>query len=168
MQKSIALVAILLFGTVGCMSMGGPPPVEMTQLQIRQFQTRTYQTDDQTLVMKAMINVLQDDNYILKNADSDLGFLTATKEIDVASRKAVFWSTFVAGDDARWKKNSVVECSANVTQMGSECRVRANFQMKVLDNVGNVVSVEPVTDEAFFQEFFAKVDKGIFLQREKI
>ena len=168
MQKSVALLAVLVLGTAGCISMGGPQVAPQTQLQIREFQTRAYETNDQTLVMKAMINVLQDDNYILKNADSDLGFLTATKEVDLQNRKEVFWSTFWSGDKARWKKNSLVECSANVTQLGGECRVRANFQIKVLDNTGNVISVEPVRDEAFFQEFFAKVDKGIFLQKERL
>ena len=36
------------------------------------------------LVMKAMLNVLQDDGYVVKNAVVDLGLITATKEIDVA------------------------------------------------------------------------------------
>ena len=36
----------------------------MTQLEKRQFQTRTYDSTDKALVMKAMLNVLQDEGFI--------------------------------------------------------------------------------------------------------
>jgi hypothetical protein len=45
-------------------------------------------------------------------------------------------------------------------------KVRANFNNKLVaqGGLGNVKEVE----EEFYQEFFAKVDKGIFLQKEKL
>lgn len=46
----------------------------MTQLEKRQFQTRTYETIDKPLVMKAMLNVLQDEGFIVYNANPLLGF----------------------------------------------------------------------------------------------
>jgi hypothetical protein len=44
-----------------------------TQLEVRAIQTRTFDTADTKLVMKAMFNVLQDDGYVVKNAVSSWG-----------------------------------------------------------------------------------------------
>jgi hypothetical protein len=46
---------------------------EKTQLQIRQIQTRTYELSESELVMKAMLNVLQDDGFIIKTAVPGIG-----------------------------------------------------------------------------------------------
>jgi hypothetical protein len=65
-----------------------------------------------------------------------------------------------------FQKTKLVEVSINVTQYGKTSRVRANFQAKVLDNQGNTVQVFPVEDGKFYQDFFSKVDKSIFLQKQ--
>lgn len=44
-------------------------------------------------------------------------------------------------------------------------RVRINFQRRLVDPRGRV-QVTQVTDAKGYQEFFAKLDKGLFLQRE--
>jgi len=44
-------------------------------------------------------------------------------------------------------------------------RVRINFQRRLID-VRGVVTVTQVTDAKGYQEFFAKLDKGLFLERE--
>ena len=56
----------------------------MTQLEKRQFQTRTYETIDKPLVMKAMLNVLQDEGFIVYNANPLLGFIYGVKDFDTA------------------------------------------------------------------------------------
>lgn len=118
--------------------------------------------------MKAVLNVLQDDGYIVKNASVDLGLLSATKEVSVVDNGEAFWMTFLAGQNARYKKNSIIEATANVSEFGKDSRVRVNFQMKVMDNAGNVMDVRQIDDGKFYEDFFAKVDKGIFIQKEKL
>ncbi|BCB95759.1 hypothetical protein JZK55_06810 [Dissulfurispira thermophila] len=54
----------------GCATTGVTP--EKTQLQIREFQTRIYDTNDVKMVMKAMLNVLQDDGFIVKKCSNGL------------------------------------------------------------------------------------------------
>lgn len=77
----------LVLGAVGCTVIGRlataqlPPPPQ-TQLQTRP-QTREYDTNDVKLVMKAVLNTLQDDGFTIKNAVVDLGLISATKEIDL-------------------------------------------------------------------------------------
>ena len=58
----------------------------MTQLEKRQFQTRTYDSADKALVMKAMLNVLQDEGFIVYNANPLLGFIYGVKDFDTSDK----------------------------------------------------------------------------------
>jgi hypothetical protein len=138
-----------------------------SQLQIREFQTREFEADTKT-VLKACLNALQDDSYIVKNAVSDLGLLSATKQVDVESTGEAIVGALFAGPNARYKKNSETEVTINVSDFGAKSKVRANFAVKVIDNKGGVMSVNQIADEKFYQDFFAKVDKAIFLQKQKL
>ncbi|TAL70309.1 MAG: hypothetical protein EPN82_03110 [Bacteroidetes bacterium] len=166
---------------IGCtvMSQRSDYDTPKTQLQTREFQTREYDTNDTKLIMKAVLNVLQDDGFIVKNAVVDLGLLSASKEIDLqnSGSKDEFWSTFFEilskpstrkGHTAEptYNKVKIVEVSINVTEIGKRSKVRANFQAKILDNKGNTVQVSDVEDPKFYQDFFAKVDKGVFIQKQ--
>jgi hypothetical protein len=46
--------------------------------------------------------------------------------------------------------------------------VRASFQRKVLDNRGGVLQVEPIDDPKFYQDFFSRMDKSVYLQKEQL
>ena len=163
MRKLFAVVGVLMIA--GCATTAAP---QKTQLELREFQTRAFDTNDTKMVLKAVLNVLQDDDFIVKNANTELGLLNATKEVDVSSCGEKFVALLFAGNNARYKQNSIIECSANVSEHGPQTRVRMNFQMKVLDNRGGVMKVTNIEDEAFYREFFAKVDKGVFIQKEKL
>lgn len=152
----------------GCVTTGSGIDAQKTQLQIREFQTRAFETNDYKMVMKAVLNVLQDDGYIVKNANVDLGLLTADKQVDVENKGQAFWATFWLGVNARWNKAQTIECSANISAYGQQTRVRLNFQAKILDNKGGIAEVRQIDDEKFYQDFFSKVDKGVFLQKQKI
>jgi len=166
MRKGLVLLIVISMFAFGCATTGTTP--QKTQLQIREFQTRAYDTKDTMMVMKAMLNVLQDEGYIVKEAVPELGLLTATKEVDVEKGGEAFWATVFMGENARWKKNSIIECTANVSEFGDQSRVRTNFQVKILDNKGAVLTIEQIQDEKHYQDFFSKVDKGIFIQKEKL
>jgi hypothetical protein len=168
-MKKLFITAGFLCALCGCVSSSSGPggyTGVMSQLQIREFQTRSFETADTLLVIKALLNVLQDDFYIVKNADAALGLVTATKEVDVDDRG--FWSKHFSDKDQRWKKNAIVECSGTVSAYGNRTKVRMNFQIKIFDNRGEVMAVEQVQDQKFYQNFFFKVDKGIFLAKEKL
>jgi hypothetical protein len=165
MKKFFAVTTLLPLFLFACAT---TPTIQQTQLQIREFQTRTYETNNVKMVMKAMMNVLQDMGFIIKSGDLDLGLLTATKETDVENKAGAVVLTILAGPDARWAKNSCIEATANISDFGDQCRVRVNFQFKSFDNKGNVMKLEQIHDEQYYQDFFAKVDKGIFIQKEKL
>ena len=100
---------------------------------------------------------------MIKEANTDLGLLSAKKEIDIESTTEAIFSSLFAGNDARWAKNSIIEATANVTGRAESCRVRVTFQMKKLNNKGEVMEVKQIDEEKHYQDFFAKVHKGIFL-----
>ncbi|MEI6211235.1 MAG: hypothetical protein WCR06_06370 [bacterium] len=167
----VACMGVML----GCVSSGRKQPAQ-TQFQIREFQTRTYETKDATSALKAVLNVLQDEGFIIKSADSNLGYLTGSKEVDVADSGEAVGKTVLmtalfglpGALSASWKKNALIEATANVSLFGDQTRVRVNFQRKTLDNRGNPVDVEQIDDAVFYKNFFAKVDKGIFIAKENL
>ena len=64
--------------------------------------------------------------------------------------------------------DQVLEATANVSDYGKEVRVRINFKRKLLNTYGNAQKIEEVTDETFYQNFFSRVDKAIFIQKQDI
>jgi hypothetical protein len=186
---------------------------EPTVLEVREFQTRTYETKDTKMVMKAVMNALQDENFVVKQANADLGLLTATREMDaqapdvpkkdagwaaaaigvaaVVGIVAVIWAVSKSSSkdekhhashttpapvsttgpstaEKRFEKIFVTECTANVSAFGPESKVRISFERRIVDNQGAVMKAEPVRDAAYYQDFFAKMDKSIFIEKEQV
>lgn len=144
---------------------------QKTQLEKRQCQTRTFDGIDKATIMKAMLNVLQDEGFIVNNANPLLGFISGTKEFDIRDKTINIEKEFGV------KKNSLmfqgvrvasIEATANVSEYGKEIKVRINFKRKLLNVYGNAQNIDEIIDESFYQDFFAKVDKAIFIQKQKI
>ncbi len=159
-RATIPCVAAMLL--TACIS----PNIAMTQLQVRQMQTRSYSISDPKRALKAVLNVLQDEGYIPRQVDLDLGYIHAVKEVDVTKGDEKFWAQFWHGRDARWGKRSVLDCAANVTEIQGGMRLRVNFQVKIMNNKGEVITVQAIEDPAFYQRFLQKVDKGVFLEKQ--
>ncbi len=169
MKKQARTISFAIIGALSVLLTScEPPPPPLTQLEIRQFQTRTYETTDTKMVMKAMLNVLQDDAFIIKNAQLDLGLLSASKEMDIENSSMATFHALFSSPDNRWKKNQIIEMSGNVSEFGTTTKVRVNFQQKTLDNMGGTVNVSQILDPEFYQDFFIKVSKGIFIQEEQL
>ena len=167
----VALVAL----AAGC---AAPVAPAKSPLEVRELQTYTFDTPDTKLVMKAMFNALQDDGYVVKNAVIELGLITATKETDLAPGRSdsgggayvgpasgIF---FVAPDAPAYRKIEMHDFTGNITQLGEQTRVRVSFQRKVLDNRGRVVVVQPIEDVTFYRDFFSRMDKSVYLQKERL
>lgn len=160
---ALALASLVL---TGCMMQAKPP--QQSQLQVRQYQTRAFETIDQKKVLKASMHALQDGGFIIKQANSDLGLLTAQKETDVQDDGEALIVTLLAGSQGKYRKNAIEEASVNVSEFGKKTKVRINIALKVLDNHGGVVSVAPVQDAQPYQAFFATLSKSLFLADQKI
>jgi len=163
---SIILSCLCLIAISGCG--GSMKKPQKTQLEIRQLQTRDFDTSDTTIVLKAMMNVLQDDGYMIKQASTELGFFSATKEVNSENKGEKFWQYVWWGPMGTWTETTVIDCTANVSPYGEKTRVRVSFQVKRMNNKGACEEVHTIDEAEFYQDFFSKVDKGIFIEKEQI
>lgn len=132
---------------------------------MREFQTRSFETADVKAVVKALMNVLQDDGYVTKQAQLELGFVNATKEYEEGLKLGELLNPFRKFDEM--SHNSVIDATFNVSPYGDNCRVRATFQLKTHDRKGRVTKVKQIDDEQFYIDFFTKLNKGIFIDVEQ-
>jgi hypothetical protein len=170
MRRVGALLVVLAATLAGCMPARRlPEPLPVTQLEIRAIQTRTYAGQDVRTVLMALLSVLQDDGFLVHYGDVELGLLDASKSVAGfdAGDFSLTLPTRVAGEIVGVSPGvATIEATANVTRFGDRVRVRINFQRRLTDARGTVVAVSQVTDAKGYQEFFTKLDKGLFLQQE--
>src|SRR5437879_6528373 len=144
-----------------------PEPLPLTQLEIRAIQTRTYSGLDARTVVKTLLNVLQDDGFLVHYGDLELGLLDASKSVsgfDSGDFGLSFPARVIAEIRGASRASATLDATANISTFGDRVRVRINFQRII--NVRGVVTVTQVTDAKGYQEFFVKLDKGLFLERE--
>lgn len=168
------LLLIPIFVTIGCVPIRRHVEPQQTVLEKRAIQTREYDTKDFKMVMKAAINVLQDEGFMLTNTELELGLITAKKHLNMA-RTNIFSisftrsrSTYRNNKTDTYNKTQVVECNIQTSQRGEKTRVRVTFQKITLNNNGAITNVEHVKNATFYQNFFMKMDKGIFIEKEGV
>ena len=81
MISSVRILPVLGLILVGACATTTPPDVvgAGTQLEIRQIQTREYDTLDKQMTMRSVIATLQDLGFTIDQAHLDLGTVTATR-----------------------------------------------------------------------------------------
>lgn len=140
----------------------------VAQAKIRQIQTRSFVGCESKSVMKGMVAILQDQGYSVKNVNSEIGILTAERNIDVERFSSKFFAVLFSGSKARWKKHSLVELTSNLSDQEGRTQVRITFLVRVFDNLGRVVEVKQVLEEEQYAAFFAELQKGLLLSSQKL
>jgi len=126
--------------------------------------------------MRAVINALLDEGFIIKNADKDLGFIQATKDTEVSGGGMPGIELFGGlggfggwgNQQQRWRNSSQIDCSGTLTKVGNSTNVRLIFQRKTLDNFGVPMDIKLIEDPEYYQNVFVKIDKSLFLERENL
>ncbi len=145
-------------------------------LELRQAQSRSFGTADQRLVLKAALNVLQDQGFVIRNADAELGLVTAVMEWrsrqPSQALRIVKWVAVVPTYGASLlvptgrTEFSAIEASVNATREGAGTRVRISLVTKVTAKNGTVQSVTPVEDPLAYQRLLDGLDKAVFFEKE--
>jgi hypothetical protein len=174
-RHAIPIVFALAAGA--CASAGGPP-MPRSPLELRQAQTRSFETADARLVLKAALNVLQDEGFVIRHADAELGLVTAVMEWRSSQPNTglrVFkWIAAIPTWGASLLVPSgcdeftAIEANVNVTQEDARARLRISLVAKVTDGGGKIRSVRPVDDALLYQRLLAGLDKGVFLEKERL
>jgi len=177
MTRSAVPAALgLLLGACATVHESGVPRIPRSPLEVRQAQTRTFDLADPRLVLKATLNVLQDEGYVIREANADLGLVTAVTEwrssqpnqgLRVLKWVAAFptWGASLLLPTGE-TEFSAVEANVNVTPEAAGTRVRISLVAKVTGKDGAVRSVRPVEDPLAYQALLARLDKAVYLQRE--
>lgn len=76
-RRLAILVCVVLAG--GCQTPTAPITEGGSQLQLRQIQSRMYDTLDKRGVLRSIVATLQDLGFVIDKADFDLATITATK-----------------------------------------------------------------------------------------
>ena len=134
----------------------------LSQMRVRSMQTHSFVGYSSREVTKEILSVLQDEGYMIKSVSSELGLLTAELDTNIEKFSSKFWSSVFKGKQARWKKHSLLEMTSNISEEGENTKVRINYLVRVYDNLGRIVDVHQIFDERAYQEFYIKVQKGLF------
>jgi len=133
----------MVLGTVAALLSSCAPPLgqvvfeeETSQLQTRSIQSRTFDTADPIKTMRAIVGTLMDLDFVIDQADSRLGLITATRLHGYQLHITVM----------------VHERS------GERMLVRASGQ----------VGFYPIKEPEPYQEFFASLEKELFLTAHQV
>lgn len=174
-QAMVAAVALLLGGCATAHNSVLPSLVPGA-LEARQAQSRSFEVADQRLVLKAALNVLQDEGFVVRQVNLELGMVTAVKE----------WRSARANTGlriAKWiaapmtygasllipsgsNELTAVEAIVNVSPESERTRVRISLVAKVTSTEGRVRSVQPVEDARAYQDLLAHLDRAVYLEKE--
>lgn len=141
--------------------LGGPA---LTPEELRERQSRVYDGAQLTHVTKALLNAFQDQDYMVRSANPDIGLIFASKERDLGSWGSV-WNT-EENKDERWEKTEITECTANVSELRKQIDVRLTCQRKKIDNKGDIMSVDRIQSEKFYFKFFDQLDRALLIVDE--
>jgi len=146
---------------------------QLTQLQTRKLQTREYDSTDTNSILRVALAVIQDDGFVLRQSDADVGLLTASKNLhekNIDDSGTAFLKGFMGIGGVSSQKFSTVEVSVTVTPFGEKTRVRLSARLSSAEygTGGSKINYEAVTEPKFYQTFFAKLEKGLFIKQEKL
>ena len=146
--RTMALSGAVLLMT-GCGGLGIVPvpkgPVALnqkeSQLQTRQYQSRKYRVHSKVL-MRSVIDTLQDDNFIIRHTDNDNGIVTASK----------------------YQEEYKLEVSARIKHvMQGQCELRMNVLMVESNAFGAERS--SALKKKYYQYLFSRIEKSLFVEQ---
>lgn len=141
----------------------------MVKLEKRAYQTKVYPAQERVLVMKSVLNALQDEGYIVYNVNPLLGFIYAVKDFDTADKNIDVKEEFGV-TQSRMNYNGIkvatFEVNVNITGYGENIRLRTNFRRKLLNDYGNAQLIDDVDDAQFYSDFYEKVNRELDLQKQ--
>ena len=139
-------------------------------LPLRQLQTRRFDTSDEKTLLAAGAGILQDLGFTLDASEPQLGVIVASKDRSAVEAGQVIFSLFLAalaGAPVPWDEKQKIRASFVTKPAGTErpsVLVRVTFQRIVWNTAKQVTKTEPLDEPRFYQEFFEKLSKAVFLE----
>lgn len=142
-------------------------------LKLRQLQTRRFDSKHEKALLAAGAGVLQDLGFTLDESETELGVIVASKDRSAVEAGQVIGAVLLAflGVPTPIDKNQKIRASL-VTRPAGEDKastlVRVTFQRIVWDTQGRITKTEPLNEPRFYQEFFERFSKAVFLEAHEL
>jgi hypothetical protein len=166
MKKILTSLPIILL-MVSCVSYENYYLLDDKYLNRRQVETRKFETNDETAMMIASSQVLQDLGFTLEESETTLGFITASKDREGTSTGGKIGLTVLAalaGTKPVWDESQKIYATLVSTKSrgSSGFNVRVGFARIVRDNQGNT-RMETIETPEIYRDFFDKLSQSLFL-----
>lgn len=141
-----------------------------TNLKDRQIQSREYQEIKEETILSASAAVFQDMGYTISESETRLGIITATKDADATNGGQVALAIFAAllgGGAAPIDDKQKFTTTIVVLPRGNSgvYTVRMTMQRVVWNTQGKVTKLETIKSEEVYKDFFDKLSKAVFLEK---
>lgn len=175
-RKAVAPVLALVMVVLGCARKLPKEALQLTpeSLRLRQLQTRRFESKDEKALLAAGAAVLQDLGFTLDESETGLGVIVASKDRSAVETAQVVGSIFlalVAGVSVPWDEKQKIRSSLITRPAGPDSNntfVRVTFQRIVWNTQGQVSRTEPLDEPMFYQEFFERLSKAVFLHAHEL
>lgn len=136
------------------------------------MQTRTFEVEDDTIILAASIGVLQDMEFNIDEVERPLGVLTASKIMDADSieeKIGLFIMDVLAGPgymQTASEEEKIIVTFVVLPSLGREGEyvARITLQRVVFDQLHRVKMMGIIGNPEIYQEMFEKLSKSIFLE----
>ncbi len=167
------LFPIVVMG--GCVTI--PPDalkLSPSSLADRQLQTRIYEDVTEEQILSASVGIIQDLGARITETETDLGLIVGEKMREATDPGQVVGAiilTLMTGSSTPIDKQqkirfSLVTAPASSEQESKRWVVRLTIQRIVWNTQNQVSRREGVKDAQIFQDFFEKLDKSLFLEKQ--
>lgn len=176
-RKAVAFLLALVMAVLGCAKKLPKEALQLTpeSLKLRQLQTRRFESKDEKALLAAGAAVLQDLGFTLDQSETGLGVIVASKDRSAVETAQVVGSIFlalVAGVSVPWDEKQKIRSSLITRPAGgpdsNNTFVRVTFQRIVWNTQGQVTKTEPLDEPGFYQEFFERLSKAVFLHAHEL
>ena len=159
--------AIILFG---CAPKIPKDALALTpeSLKLRHLQTRRFDSKDEKSLLAAGAGVLQDLGFTLDESETKLGVIVASKDRSAVETGQVISAILLAflGVPMPIDKTQKIRASLITRPAGTNeesTLVRVTFQRIVWNHERIISKTEPLNEPEFYQEFFHRLSKAVFL-----
>ncbi|MGO1080047.1 hypothetical protein [Inquilinus sp. CA228] len=142
-------------------------------LQMRQLQTRRFDSADEGKLLQSSAGVLQDLGFTIDQSDTTVGVIAASKNRDATETGQVVGAvllSMLSGVPQAFDKDQKIKASLVTRPIGDgkSTAVRVTFQRYVWNSRGQVSKVEGLNDPQLYKEFFDKLSQSVFLTANEI
>jgi len=174
LKKTITV--LLLIALAGCQPAIPPEALELSPqtLEMRQMQTRYFDTKDEAMVLSASAALLQDMGFNIDESETKLGYILGTKDRDATDAGQIVGAVLVAAltgtvmpvDKSQKRRACIV--THPYGEQKDKIAVRVTFQRIVWNTQNQVSTKECLAQPEIYQEFFSKLSKSLFLEAQNI